>query len=383
MRRTRLFCQTVLAVLVLVGASVAPADSSAHGPNSTWIQTAPLQQPRALFDMTRLLDGRVLAAGGTAGTGALASAELFNANTNSWSAAASLLQARSRHVLVTLNDGRALAIGGRVRGVSLASAELYLPSLNRWQNTASLVVARDDQAVALLSDGRVLVTGGVSSTGGPGQPDVTRTAEIYHPNTNTWQPAAPMRQARYNHSASLLPDGRVLVVGGFVPGPFHVATRSAEIYDPLLDEWHMLAPMPTARAVHAAAVLKDGSVLVAGGVVNPPNELHATDASELYHPSTGAWHATGGLTVARRSLSGAAVLSGGRVLLSGGADNNNNRLASAELFNPVTGAWSPTTSMRSPRVGFALELLTEDRVLVAGGTGGAGTALSSAEIYSR
>lgn len=383
MRRTSLFIQTVVAVLVLVCVSVAPANSSTQGSNSTWIQTAPLQQPRALFDMTRLLDGRVLAVGGTAGTGTLASAETFSANTNSWSAAASLLQARSRHVLVTLNDGRALAVGGRVRGVSLASAELYLPSLNRWQNTASLAVARDNHAVALLTDGRVLVTGGVSATGRAEQPEVTRTAEIYDPTTSTWQAAASMRQARYSHSASLLPDGRVLVVGGFVPGPFHVATRSAEIYDPLLNEWHMLAPMPTARAVHAAAVLKDGSVLVAGGVINPPNELHATDASELYHPYSGTWHATGALMVARRSLSGAAVLSNGTVLLSGGADNNNNRLGSAELFNPSAGAWSPTGSMHSARVGFAVEPLTEDQVLVAGGIGGAGAALSSAEIYSR
>lgn len=383
MPRTRLIRQAVAGVLLMFGLPAASAAGSPVGPNPSWDQTAPMQQPRALFDMTVLLDGRVLAAGGAAGAGTLASAELFTSSTDTWAAAAPLQQARSRHVLVTLNDGRALAVGGRARGVSLASAELYLPSLNRWQSTSPLAVPRHDHAVALLADGRALITGGVSSSGGPGQPHVTQTAEIYDPNSNAWQPVAPMRQARYNHSASLLPDGRVLVVGGFVPGPFHVATRSAEAYDPTLDEWHPIAPMPTARAVHATAVLADGSVLVAGGVINPPNELHATDASEVYHPATNTWRATGPLTVPRRSLSGAVVLNDGAVLVPGGADDTNQRLASAELFNPIMRAWSPTASMDTARVGFELELLTDNRVLVAGGIGSAGAALSSSEVYNR
>ena len=133
-----------------------------------------------------------------------------------------------------------------------------------------------------LADGRVLVVGGTSAKGG-----ATNEVEIYDPVTDAWTRADPIKNPRYNHTATILADGRVLVAGGFTPGAFHTATKKAEVYDPAADRWTVVSSMLEPRAVHAAVLLADGRVLVAGGVTSPPNVLTVTERTEIWNPARG------------------------------------------------------------------------------------------------
>src|SRR6185295_12933619 len=122
----------------------------------------------------------------------------------------------------------------------------------------SLRFARASHAATLLADGRVLVTGGSTDGlfgGGP------NTAELYDPARDVWSPAGTMNSPRDLSTATLLPDGRVLVTGGINGVPL----RSAELYDPVTGTWTATGDLITARVVHTATLLHNGKVLVAGG----------------------------------------------------------------------------------------------------------------------
>lgn len=145
-----------------------------------------------------------------------------------------------------------------------------------------MTVARSDHASVLLPDGRVLVIGGTDSV------NVLKSSELFDPSTETWRASGDMKTARRGHSATLLADGKVLVTGGF-DGKAALAT--AEIYDPSTGAWTAtVGPMTSSRRFHSATLLNDGKVLIAGGVVGP---LVTADpkATELYTPSTGLFTA--------------------------------------------------------------------------------------------
>ena len=131
-----------------------------------------------------------------------------------------------------LSDGRVLAAGG-IDGVSDSinnSAELFDPAVGLWSLTGSMTEPRFGHTATLLEDGRVLVVGGTASL------KVLGTSEIYDTISGVWIPTANLNEARYDHTATLLLDGRVLVAGGrTIAGR---QTREAEIYDPATDTWN-------------------------------------------------------------------------------------------------------------------------------------------------
>src|SRR6266568_1199591 len=139
--------------------------------------------------------------------------------------------------------------------------------------------------------------------------------------------------ARYSHVAVNLPDGRVLIAGGHtVEGSLSSMTASAEIYDPSTGQFSPTGSLAEARGQHAAATLSDGRVLVVGGLGlvagNPANLASA----EIYDPATGTWATTGPMNTARRAPI-ALALPDGRILIIGG----DSTIAGAELFDPATG----------------------------------------------
>jgi hypothetical protein len=178
-----------------------------------------------------------------------------------------------------------------------------------------------------------------------------------------------MSTPRVEHVAALLPDGTVLVAGG--EGTSYEPLVSAEIYNPATGTWHSTSGTISDHIAGAAITLSDGSVLVTGG---------DTRTSEVYRPGTGIWEAAGDLSVIRSSFT-AVRLHDGRVLAAGGQNPDNNATwATAELYDPATSRWYPTGSMATPRLNQASALLADGRVLVSGGQDGTDT-LASAEVY--
>jgi Galactose oxidase, central domain/Kelch motif len=230
--------------------------------------------------------------------------------------------------------------------------------------TGSLNTARYGHTATLLSSGRVLVTGGLGPNGiyAP-----LASAEIYNPAKGKWAVTGSMSMGRTAFTATLLPNGEVLVAGGtgFTANCF----STAELYNPSTGSWTATGSMTQPRCLHMATLLPSGEVLVAGGVDSLFNSPNTAATAELYNPSTGVWQTTGSLNVARATA--AALLENGQVLVAGGYNTFNNfftYLASAELYNPSTAQWSFTASMQAPNSSPTTPvLLTNSDVLIADG----------------
>src|SRR5262249_34043037 len=156
----------------------------------------------------------------------------------------------------------------------------------------------------------------------------------------------------------------VLVAGGDTGS--NVALSTAELYNPSTGTWSSTGAMATARESHTATLLPNGKVIVAGGF-NPDPFFTIFASAEIYDPSTGSWSSTGAMGIQRFSFA-AVLLSSGRVLVEGGfPDVTGTRLASAELYDPVAGTWSPTASLAIGRDFHTATKLANGQVLVAGG----------------
>jgi hypothetical protein len=266
-------------------------------------------------------------------------------------------------------------------GVTSNSATLTVTA-NPWTAAGDMSVDRGFHTATVISGGRVLVTGGKNSTAG--LPATARaTTEIYTISTGAWSAGPTMLAARTNHTATLLNDGRVLVVGG-QDGTLPLG--SAEILDPSLTvpSWTAAAPLTTPRRNHTATLLPDGTVLVTGGDDAAATLAYLT-STEIYAPAAGpgAWTA-GPVMTHTRSTHTATLLNNGTVLVAGGAGSNG---ASSEVFTPAAGAtpasWSALAFMttgRSVHTATLLGTAPNAKVLVAGGFSGPGTTATS-ELY--
>ena len=251
--------------------------------------------------ITLLLDGRVLLAGGHADTpnGVTGSAELYDPQTGRWTVTGSMVTPRAGHTATLLPDGKVLVAGGGDYGDdwTMASAELYDPVSGTWTATGTMLAkvgprnSSSNQVATLLRDGRVLVAGFVvvdCAIDGSGPCSFVSDVELFDPASGTWTATGTMAVAREGFTATLLPDGMVLVTGGvrLVSGSISdVAEASAEAYDPVTGTWTAAATMAVPRADHTATLLRDGKVLVAGG----GSDAIATDqaSAELYDPGSG------------------------------------------------------------------------------------------------
>jgi hypothetical protein len=244
------------------------------------------------------------------------------------------------------------------------------PGPGAWTNTGNLITGRGFHTATLLPDGKVLATGGFG--GGA-------SAEIYDPSSGTWAATGSLSLSRIqDHTATLLPNGLVLVAAGLgcLPGQPCEATSSAELYNPTTGLWSGTGSLNVARAGHTATLLPTGEVLVAGGIgAGIGGTLFS---AELYDPRTGAWTDTGNLNVARGGHT-ATLLPDGRVLVAGGYPYST---AATELYDPVTRTWTRIGDLKASRALHTATLLANGKVLVAGGVGGGNLpVLSSAELF--
>jgi hypothetical protein len=314
---------------------------------------------------TLLADGRVLFAGGRNDyQQVIASAEIYDPKAGTFTETGSMTVPRELHSGVLLSDGRVLITGGRsdANGDDIASAELYDPKTGTFSATGSMKVARQQQTSTLLPDGKVLVAG-------EGQTDQDASAELYDPRTGTFRSIGSMNTPRLDHSATLLHDGTVLIVGGSDPaGHMFYAMDSAEIYDPMTGAFRKTASLDWATMDHTATLLPDGRVLVAGGD-GAGGGFEPTAVAAIYDPATETFSVTGSMQMARYCHT-ATLLTDGRVLVAGGDSWDNGPtefLSSAELYDPATGTFSATGSMGKPLASQTATLLADGRVLMAGG----------------
>ncbi|HSK71751.1 MAG TPA: kelch repeat-containing protein [Pyrinomonadaceae bacterium] len=244
-----------------------------------------------------------------------------------------------------------------------------IDSLRREMNSS-----RAAHTATLLPDGRVLVAGGFA-----GDENSLASAEIFDPKTNEFSPAGRMSVARSGHSATLLPGGKILIAGGY-NGDY---LDSAEIYDPKTGKFTPTGKMTLARSGQTAVLLDNGKVLLAGGVGTGWTFL--ADA-ELYDPSTGTFTKTGNMLAARESHT-ATLLKDGRVLITGGHRGRRAAItiySSAEIYNPASGTFIAAPDLTVKRHKHDALLLNDGRVLIVGGSDerDARGAYSTVEIYN-
>lgn len=289
----------------------------------TFGRTGPLETPRFLHTATLLLDGTILITGGSSiQEGLLSSAELYDPRSS---------------VETTPDDPDHPAL---------------LPGAFR--PTGSLAHARQTHAATRLADGRVLITGGVAQGGAAA---TLASAEIYDPASGTFQSAGEMTVPRLAHASTLLPDGRVLIVGGF--GNPYIA--ESEIYDPVTGAFTPTGSMHFGRQFPSIVHLEDGRILVHGAAfdeVPPP---------EIYDPAAGTFS----LVESPLDLRWPTTVTGledGRLFLTGDccADDGYSALGTALLFDPATGDVASIAPMNEGRLGHEALLLLDGRLLLTG-----------------
>ena len=253
-----------------------------------------------------------------------------------WVTTGALAHGRNLHTMTVLADGRILVTGGTDKDhATLDSATLYDPATGRWTPTGNLRVPRVGHTATLLSTGQVLVAGGRSGLVS------IETAELYDPSTGKWSSTGSLRDARNSHTATLLASGLVLAAGGIDAGDFADRLKTAELYSPVSGEWSATGTLTleNGRSSHTATLLEDGMVLVVGG--NTFGPLMA-EGAELYDPAHGLWRSTGTPTTVRVDHT-ATRLQNGKVLIAGGVSSNglSAELDNAELYDPIRGAFQP------------------------------------------
>ena len=335
-----------------------------------WNMAGDLIQPRHGHTATLLPNGKVLVYGGYHSEGdrltTLRSSEVFDPVTRTWGLPTSAFYARSGHEATLLANGRVLVTGGVI---GARSEEIYDPATNAWYSTTPMLSERLNHTATRLHSGKVLVVGGFnySNTEPFGW---LSSAEIYDPDTHTWTRTGSLSTGRFSHVANLLPDGRVLVVGGFVTTG---QSNTAELYDPSTGTWSPASGTFYDRVggMHRGTTLRDGSVVITGGYVNAVFAPSIPDV-EVFSPKTLGFYSVGDLNEPRRYHE-SALLSNGKVIVAGGHHRTREvpggfTLTSTETYDPSTFVWTLVGHMNVARTGHTLTALPDGRVLAAGGT---------------
>ena len=332
--------------------------------SGTWALAGPVAKAATGPSSNLLQDGRVLiASGNIGGIGAVFPwAQVYDPVSNTFKATPNMKSPRNGNSGTRLPDGRVLLVGGSNGKLQtgdnlgiLKTAELYDPAAGTFTLSAGrMKTARMGPAAVLLPGGKVLVTGGIYQYNVAIRwAGCTNTAELYDPATDSFSSAGTMSAPRCGHTATLLGNGRVLVVSG----------TTAELYDPATNSWSGTANPALPHTSHSAVVLPDGRVLMAGG----------TGGAEIYNPASASWSLTGS-PANSYGANTAVLLATGKVLIVGGPAGQS------ELYDPLSGTWSATASLNTVRFGFGMSLLASGKVLVTDGA--TSYQIMSAEIYT-
>jgi hypothetical protein len=339
-----------------------------------WIVTEEMVSHVSGHVAVPISEGRVLVAGGATRPGSdVPPGQIFDSTTGTWATTSALNVPRSYAAAVELDDGRILVTGGGcwdfachgLDGTTFANystSEIYDSTAGTWQQTPGSL-ARQNLTATRLLDGRVLAVGGCSIDNIFADCGMPKEAVLYSPSTDSWTALPPYSDDPVEtihglHTASLLQDGRVLLVGGV--SAYLPAQKRVTIFDPETESWSLATPLNEGRGAHAAAVLADGRVLVAGGYGDAGFSTGETVASaEVYDPVTNTWQI---MPSAPRYAFGLAVRADGTIVLAGGDDEGT-----AEILDGTTLA-GVTVDLPGELRTFHTVTPTPAGVLVAGGT---------------
>ena len=266
-------------------------------------------------------------------------------------------------------------------GIFLISAHFLSPSIrvaDMLSPTGSMQHPRASHTASLLPDGTVLITGGFAGSGSESRPYIS--TELFDPASGAFRPGPDMVAPRSGHAAVVLKDNRILLVGGW-SGASGV-TNTAEIYDPATHRFSRVGSMAVARGECTATLLQDGKVLVVGGV---DHNDRALSSAELFDPRTNSFSSSASMMVPR-SQHTATLLRNGTVLIIGGGScdcPSKTVYRAVELYEPSVGKFISVGSLFAARYKHTAVFLADGKVLVAGGSDARDWhgLLTSAELY--
>jgi N-acetylneuraminic acid mutarotase len=343
---------------------IASASTTRFAPSFTnFYQSATAGSPgqTVTFDVTAIdPQSSALAFAWSANTGSLATAQ--NTSTTShvvWTAPSCASSAATPTVTATVTNAYGLSTS---QAFSLSGLSACASG---WGSASPLPQTRTEHTATLLPSGKVLIIAGY--VGGNSSASVA----LYDPASGTWSATASMPSGRWKHTATLLNNGKVLVQGGYT-GSYQA---DAWLYDPVSDTWSTTVPLTSPRGDHTATLLNNGKVLFSGLGWGSPVMM------ELYDPASGTWSTAASMPSGRYNHT-ATLLNNGKVLFAGGYINGGGSASTAvaEVYDPASNTWSATAPMASARGGHTATLLPSGKVLVTGGYNG-GNYLASAEMY--
>lgn len=324
----------------------------------------------------RLPDGRVLVSGGTDGTAALKSSEVFDPSTEKWVTVSDMKTARRGHTMTLLQDNKVLVTGGFDGKAALATAEIYDPAANTWTATIGpMALSHRFHTATLLPDGKVLIAGGTAGPLITADPKVT---EIYSPTTSLFTAGPLLPEARQGHTATLMKGNKVLFIGNSGDNSAAGKILTYNSAEPATSTWSSTTPAANVRYGHTATVLDSTSskVMIIGGGVAPTT-------AEIYDLDADSWVGTlpPAMSTAR-SLHTSTMLIDGRILVVGGYDGKQS-LTSMEIYSPSTNTWATYGKvLNSARAMHTSTLMSNGDVLVVGSYyQTSGTILKTTEIW--
>jgi N-acetylneuraminic acid mutarotase len=302
---------------------------------------------------------------------------MYDPQLGAWRKVASLPKAH-RYNATLLKTGEVLVVGDDNFSAGVPSAFLFNEQTGEWAETAPPAIKRYSATVTALRSGDALMIGGYNGGCCSGPSGTFRDVEFYDRARNVWLPARPMTHSRMLHTATVLPSGQILVVGGTQRDPV-VPRYDVELFNPMTNTWSEVARLQTPRYAHTATLLPSGKVLVVGGFSGLAGGQNVAVASaEIYDPVNDLW-TTAAAPQAMRGRHTATLLPSGEVLIAGG-EHNGEPLDSVEVFDSTTGAWKTVSRMAVKRTQHIAALLPDDTVLVAGGISDGNRDVRGAEL---
>lgn len=363
----------IVGLLVLGGWSIAKLKKPQKG---DFVSVGNMSIPRYDHETVLLDDGRVLIIEGTTMArnyeGDTKSAEIYNPETKKFKPVGNLNEFLSEFTAIKLSNGKVLIIGGRRGNQSVRGTELYNPKTEKFEAGPDMNFSRMEHTATLLKNGNVLIVGGKEMDLKRKKPpcaSIIIQNELYDPKTNKFSIISGLNIPRFKHSAALLNDGRVLILGGVGDSPNFPVLSSAEIYNPKINKFELAGNMNIERKKPNLYVLKNGDVIISGGYDNIKRRW--AREIEIYNPKTNKFKVLG-LNILSSEALAETLLKNDNILYTGGCIGVGLSLQcykDTALYNPQTNKFIKGKEMKHRRVLHKETVLKDGNVLITGSEG--------------